>query len=246
MQNKENLEELKYFILWDIHYNSESYKVELKENGVEYIPAQYSPGFRDGYTTLPIGQSFKKGLLILDGKTIAIIDEKKVISIDFNDRYDALIRFIFTALDIELHRFGSSWIGYPSPDQVPSPMVPPSYSNKTLGDGSTSNSSGSTSSPFYQGTVSYGFDIGATGTTTISTGSWATNISTTTITYPGGYGGTSGTLSITGFSDNSWMAAPEVKTRNTRTIPKNPILAEAQRSGISQVKLELNKKGNRK
>lgn len=252
MENKEKLKELKYFILWAIYCNSIAYTKELGEYGIEYIPGIH--------TIIP--PVMKDGLLLLDGKSIARIyaNSNKVACIDFHDRYDALIRFIFTVLDVELHRFGSIWVGYPSPDAIPQPVLP-----ATIKDSAPANIPGIDVAQLHRENWEE-----LTHTT-------PTNPNWSTITTAGGYvfgpgntfsvAGTSGTgiyngtyYNITGantisfppwnppwnneYADTSWMRAPEVnKPRNT---PKNPILAEAQRSGVSQAQMEANmRKGRR-
>jgi len=63
--------------------------------------------------------------VILEGKVIANIRDQVVRNINFNGRYDYLIKFIFQSLDVELHKFGSSWMGYPNEEPLPIsyPMV---------------------------------------------------------------------------------------------------------------------------
>jgi hypothetical protein len=64
-------------------------------------------------------KDYRISRVILDGSIVALINPNRgVISINFHNRYDPLIRFIMEVLEVEVQRFGSKYIGYVSPDPL--------------------------------------------------------------------------------------------------------------------------------
>lgn len=218
MQIKAELRENIAEIPSAIYYNRDLYDPEI---GVEYISRE---------------ETAEKGILKLDNKIIATVGDHGIVTnIFFNDRYDLLIRNIFTVLEVELHRFGSAWVGYPSPDSIK-----PTY--KTIPH--------RTESEIYPAPSPAPRNYSITTTSTISTtppthaDTW-TGIFTSIMgsgNFITGYN-TYGQLHLNNYSPQSRSArrnptrdiSPRIK--HNPAPPKNPFLARAIERGASQMSI---------
>jgi hypothetical protein len=98
MKTKKQLEELKLDVQWYI-FNQRPWKEQIDEN---YF-IEYSPHHSD------------INYLAVNNLDVATIDRGPVVKyINWRKDYGPVMRDIFEALDVEVHRFGRSLIGYPS------------------------------------------------------------------------------------------------------------------------------------
>jgi hypothetical protein len=112
MQTKEELNLLRAQLLMAIRYGRTFNHVESK---LKYLIPVVTPSSDQQGLVM----QYSHGRVMLEDKKIAEITlEKVVIAIDFHGRYDPFIRQVFTWLEVELHRFGSSWMGYPNSEPL--------------------------------------------------------------------------------------------------------------------------------
>lgn len=115
MQTKTELALLRSKLLQAINLQ---FEFEDKPSNLTYKPPTLKTIQSDG-NTLSSNNIWENGSILLDNKIIAQISVIYVVErICFWGRYDTLIKEIFKWLDVELHRFGSSWIGYPSEEPL--------------------------------------------------------------------------------------------------------------------------------
>jgi hypothetical protein len=88
-------------------------------NGVKWeeTTPTYSVGY-DAFTNEFLGL-LPFGTFTFNNEPIAEIDRNMVVhSVRWNDDYSPEMRAIFEALEVEVHRFGKIWVGYPNEDPI--------------------------------------------------------------------------------------------------------------------------------
>jgi hypothetical protein len=232
MYTKTELKLLKNNLLAHIRHNLAFTDTESK---LQFKPGSYVPSYHINTNSL----------VILEEKSIVEIDRyKKVISINFHDRYDTLIRFIMVSLEVELHRFGSTWIGYPNPEPLTL------YNNDDLLvklQGIVLNATPRTASIIGSGNITgYGNITGSGSTSFASTSTWNptivgnnTTIVGTEYTYPRNY--ILDFINVTNYPRSN----SNLYTNDNRPKPKDKRLAAAMASGITQREMETRKRNGR-
>ena len=104
MKVEEELRILGARLLISVRHNK-----DLNVRGVKVLPSKYS--LLEGIPADP-------GQILLDNQTTATFLGGVILEINFNNRYDFIIRYILNVLEVELHKFGSIWIGYPNPEPL--------------------------------------------------------------------------------------------------------------------------------
>ena len=126
MQTKKELDVMRMELLYYIYHN-----IEYSENpNVKYTPYSSTMTTAPGATLedITLTQQEKLGEVTLDGDVIATIKKRSVrsfivTSFTFGSRCDLLIRHIAAkVLDVEIVRFGSIWLGYPTGSPIALPI----------------------------------------------------------------------------------------------------------------------------
>lgn len=182
------------------------------------------------------------GRVYLDGKVIAEIVDNisavrlKIISLNFNDRYDTTIRTIFTALDIELIKFGKIWIGYltnegiPIPSDIRSGAFKPEKVKRELEEKLKELNKARGITP--------GLEQGSPGYYTIGNVNVFATTATNSFVGASYYvNGTNYSFSIPPTPEEDYRSISASLT-DDRSVPANPALAQAQRRGVSHRNME--------
>lgn len=232
------MEELLKDLMWYL-FNRMSYRKVYRVVGETVVDASVELRCLANMGELLQGSTHNE--IYLDSKLIAktklIWGILTVGEVNFNDRYDIIIRSIFQAIDVELVKFGKTWVAYPDGPGIEYPNKGEHTPKEIIierqekarnaqqywEEGKVYANYAKTVQGYPLGTMSIGSYYGTYTSTGASTGTFTTGRS----------------LTREDFHYPPWNEPVNAVLGPTPgTIPNNPILSTAQQRGMTQRQIE--------